>query len=345
VPGRGHDHDHGHAHGRDHGHDHAQPSDAASPSSTEAAHGHGHGHGHAHDHGHSHAHAHRGAGARRLGALLALVCAYILVEVLGGLWSGSLALLADAGHMVSDAAALAITLVALRLAARPATPSRTYGWHRAEILAAALNGAALFVIAAGVLYEAWERLSAPPPLAGPLMMAVAAGGLAVNLIGVALLHARRHDSLNLRGAWLHVLSDALGSVAAIVAGGLAWAFGWTLADPVASVIIALLVLRGAWQLLDDAVHVLMEGAPPHIDVDAVRAALAAEPGVVAVHDLHVWTITSGMVCMSGHVVALPEDVGPALLRRVSDLLRERFGIAHSTIQVEPPGFEEPGLHP
>jgi cobalt-zinc-cadmium efflux system protein len=317
--------------------------------------GHAHDHapaaGGAHDHGHGHAHGHvdRSAGARRLSLLLALVVVYIGVEVAGGLISGSLALLADAGHMVSDAAALAVTLVALRLAQRPATPQRTYGWHRAEILAAAVNGAALLLISGGVLFEAWERFRAPPPVAGPLMMGVAAGGLVVNLVGLALLHARREDNLNLRGAWLHVLSDALGSVAALAAGALAWGFGWTLADPVASVIIAVLVLRGAWRLMDDAVHVLMEGAPPHIDVDAVRAALAAEPGVVTVHDLHVWTITSGMICVSVHVVvptsALAPDGGPELLRRLSDLLRARFGIAHATIQIEPPGFEEPDVHP
>jgi cobalt-zinc-cadmium efflux system protein len=350
--GRDHDHTHDHTHGRDH--DHGGDHDRA-----PHADGHGHGHGHDHGHGHAHGHVDRAAGARRLSMLLALVVAYIGVEVAGGLASGSLALLADAGHMVSDAAALAVTLVALRLAERPATPQRTYGWHRAEILAAALNGAALLLISGGVLYEAWERLRAPPPVAGPLMMGVAAGGLVVNLIGLALLHARREDSLNLRGAWLHVLSDALGSLAALTAGGLAWGLGWTLADPVASVIIALLVLRGAWRLMDDAVHVLMEGAPPHIDVEAVRAALAAVPGVVAVHDLHVWTITSGMICVSVHVV-VPDgaadgckgpqrqreaDAGPELLHRLSQLLRARFGIAHATIQIEPPGFEESDLHP
>lgn len=313
----GHDHDHGHDHGQDHGH----------------AHGHDHGHGH----GHAHA---TEANERRLIVMLALVVGYIGVEVVGGLAAGSLALLADAGHMLSDAAALAITLFALRIAKRPATPQRTYGYHRAEILAAMVNGGALVAIAIGILWEAVQRWQTPAPVEGPLMMGVAAGGLVVNLIGIAVLHGGRDANLNLRGAWLHVVSDALGSVGALLAGLAVWAWGATWADPAASVVIAVLVLRGAWGLLDDALHVLMEGAPPHIDVNAVRAALCETAGVLDVHDLHVWTITSGMVAMSGHVVAAPAEPGPDVVRRVAELLRERFGIAHTTIQVEPPDFVE-----
>jgi cobalt-zinc-cadmium efflux system protein len=277
--------------------------------------------------------------------MLALVVGYIFVELIGGLLSGSLALLADAGHMASDAAALAITLVALRLAQRPATARRTYGYHRAEVLAAVVNGGALIAIAVGILYEAAVRLASPAPVTGPLMMGVAAGGLVVNLIGLAVLHRDAEGDLNLRGAWLHVVSDALGSAGALAAGAAVWAFGWTWADPVASAAIALLVLRASWSLLDEAVHVLMEGAPSHVDVDAVRAALCGADGVQGVHDLHVWTITSGMVALSGHVVVAPGVDQPALLRTLADSLRARFGIAHTTLQLEPPGFVEDGLHP
>jgi cobalt-zinc-cadmium efflux system protein len=277
--------------------------------------------------------------------MLALVLLYIGVEIAGGLWSGSLALLADAGHMVSDAASMAITLFALRLARRPATPERTFGWHRAEILAAVVNGGALVAIALGILYEAFERWSDPPVVGGPLMMAVAAGGLLVNVIGLLVL-SRGEGNLNLRAAWLHVLSDALGSAGAMFAGAAVWFWGWRLADPLASAAIALLVLHSSWKLLDDAVHVLMEGAPAHIDVQAIREALRDTPGVLDVHDLHVWTITSGMVSMSVHVVADEDRPPHEIVRGVAALLRGRFGIAHATIQVEPPGFDEAeGFHP
>jgi cobalt-zinc-cadmium efflux system protein len=320
-----------------------QPQD---PAARDHAHGLAHEAAHDHGHGHAHGHARSPDDERRILVMLVLVVGYIFVELGGGLWSGSLALLADAGHMASDAAALAITLFAVRMARRPPTPRRTYGFHRAEVLAAVLNGGALIAIALGILWEAWQRLSAPAPIEGPLMMGVAAGGLVVNLIGLAVLAAGRHGNLNMRGAWLHVLSDALGSVGALAAGVAVWAAGWTWADPVASALIALLVLHASWSLLDEAVHVLMEGAPAHIDVDNVRAAMLGTAGVRDVHDLHVWTITSGLVAMSGHVVVDGAVEGPELLRALAVVLRARFGIAHTTIQIEPPGFEEEaGLHP
>jgi cobalt-zinc-cadmium efflux system protein len=272
------------------------------------------------------------------------VLLYIGVEVVGGLWTGSLALLADAGHMLSDAAALGITLFALRVARRPADAQRTFGYHRAEVLAAVLNGATLVVIALGILAEAWSRWSAPPQVAGQAMLVIATGGLLVNLASLAILAGGRHAGLNMRGAFLHVLSDALGSVGAMVAGAAVWLWGWKLADPVASAIIAVLVLRAAVQLLGEAAAVLMEAAPPGVDTERIRAAMLAQPGVDAVHDLHVWMITPGMVAMSGHVVTRQED-GPELLHRISHLLRQHFGIGHATIQIEPPGFEEGEMHP
>jgi cobalt-zinc-cadmium efflux system protein len=288
-----------------------------------------------------HAHVRRAGREGRLAVVLVLAAAYMVAEIVGGLWTGSLALLADAGHMGADVASLALSLFAAWLARRPAHPGRTYGYLRAEILAALANGAALVAVAAGVALEALERLRAPSAVDALPMLAIAAGGLAVNVTGLLLLREGRDESLNLRGAWLHLASDALGSAAAIAAGLLILAFGWLAADPLASLAIAALVVRSAFGLLRETVSVLMEGAPAHIDVDRVRDAIRAVPGVASVHDLHVWTITSGLVALSCHVRA--EDGAPhtRVLRAVQAALREGFAIGHSTIQVEPGDFEEP----
>ncbi len=267
----------------------------------------------------------------------------MIAEVVGGLWSNSLALLADAGHMLSDAGSLSLSLFALWIAQRPADPKRTYGYYRVEILAALLQGLALVLIAILILHEAYERFSSPPAVQGQMMMTVAVGGVIVNLIGLWLLHSQQGESLNVRGAFLHLLADTLGSVGAIVSGALIWAFGWRLADPVASAVISLLVGASAWPLLKQTTGILMEGAPVHIDVDEVQKALREAQGVQEVHDLHVWSISQGRVCMSGHVVMSKEEDGQALLQSLTALLKERFAIEHSTIQVErsPTGCEHP----
>jgi cobalt-zinc-cadmium efflux system protein len=299
---------------------------------------------HAHPHPEELAHASpaRAPGReRRLAFVLALAATYLVAEVAGGLWTGSLALLADAGHMGADVAALGLALFAFWLARRPAHPGRTYGYHRAEILAALANGSALVAVAFGIALEALGRLREPSAVAAGPMLAIAAGGLAVNGIGLWLLHDGRESSLNLRGAWLHLLSDALGSVAAIAAGAAILAFGWLLADPIASLAIAALVVRSAWGLLRETVAVLMEGAPGHIDVDRVRESIGGVPGVASVHDLHVWTITSGLVALSCHVRSDDSEPPARLLKAVQRRLREGFGIAHSTVQIEPGDFEEP----
>lgn len=277
---------------------------------------------------------------RRLGIAVALAAGYMLAEVAGGLLTNSLALLADAGHMLSDVAALSLSLFALWMAERPPTTRRTYGYYRMEILAALVNGAALVAVAIFIFLEACQRLLHPPEVHGVAMMAIAAGGLGVNLISLAVLSGVRDASLNLRGAWLHVLGDSLGSVGAITAGVLIWGFGWRWADPAVSAAIGVLIVYSSWRLLSESVAVLMESAPRGIDVDAIYTAVQGVPGVASVHDLHVWTITSGMDSLSAHVVAA--DNGPAapLLGELRRLLAARFGIHHVTIQIEPEDFHE-----
>ncbi len=296
------------------------------------------GHHHAH-----HDHGRHGAGRAenrgRLGWTLVLTVAYMIAEVVGGYLADSLALLADAGHMLSDAAALGLSLFAVWIAGRPPTPQHSYGYYRAEILAALVNGATLIAIAIVVFIEAFRRLGAPQHVEGPLMLTVACGGLVINLAGMAILNAGKTQSLNMHGAWLHLMTDALGSVAAIAAGALVWAFGWYWTDPVASVLIGILVIYSSWSLLKQAIAILMESTPRHLDVDAVRDAIQSAPGVCEVHDLHIWTITSGMESLSAHVVLGSAHEAPASLDSLRGILHERFGIDHITIQIESAGQE------
>ena len=282
------------------------------------------------------------ANERRLAWALALAASYMAAEAVGGWWAGSRALLADAGHMLADVFALSLSLVAFRIAHRPAGAQQTYGHHRTEVLAALANGILLVGVAVLVVNAAVERLGTPRDILGGPMLAIASGGLAVNLAGLWILRTGRRENLNVRGAWLHVASDALGSVGAITAGALIWAFGWTWADPVASLLIALLIVYASWSLLREAVAVLMEWAPAHVAVAQVEASIREFAGVLTVHDLHVWTISSGRVALSGHVVSTRDCDRDKLLQDVSDLLHERFQIEHSTIQIETEAFDEPG---
>jgi len=288
-----------------------------------------------HDHG-----VGRNANSRRLAITLGLVTLYMVAEVVGGLLTNSLALLADAGHMLSDAGALALSLFAIWLAARPARSSYTYGYYRTEILAALVNGATLVAISIFIFLEAFKRIGEPPEVQGALMMGIATGGLVVNLVGLWILNAGRNESLNVRGAWLHVMTDALGSIGAIAAGAVIWLFGWRWADPVASIAIGLLVVYSSWSLLKETVSVLMESAPTGIDVDDVRDSLLDVAGVEEVHDLHVWTITSGIVSLSAHLVAPGASERAAVLKAARKALHERFGIAHVTLQIEHDRVEE-----
>jgi cobalt-zinc-cadmium efflux system protein len=285
----------------------------------------------------------RGSGhRRRLVLTLVLALVYMVAEIVGGLVTQSLALLADAGHMFSDVAALGLSLFAVWVAERPATSQRTYGYYRAEILAALAQGVALVTVSVFIFVEAYRRLGSPPHVDGPLMTAIATGGLAVNLVQLWILHGGRRANLNLMGAWLHVLSDALGSLGTIVAAALIWAFEWHWSDIAASVVIGGLIIVSSWRLLAESVAVLMEGAPRGINVDDVLAAMREARGVAGVHDLHVWTITSGLESLSAHVVAIDGQAHSELLTRIRTLVHERFGIDHVTIQIEPENFSEQG---
>ena len=295
-------------------------------------------HGHAHGHGPG---TPSGRQRRRLGIVLVLTVGVLVAEVVGAVVSGSLALLADAGHMATDAAGIALALGAVTLAQRSARGRWTFGWQRAEILAAVANGLLLLAVAGYVVVEAVRRIGDPPEVSSGPMLAVAAVGLAVNLVGLAVLHRGRSESLNVRGAYLEVLADALGSVAVIIAALVIVTTGWTPADTVASLVIGALVLPRAWQLLRDALDVLLEAAPRGIDLDEVRAHILRVDGVLGVHDLHAWTITSGLPVLSAHVVvsdgALAAAHGGRVLDALGICLGDHFDMAHCTFQLEPAG--------
>ena len=317
-----------------------------------------HSHSHPHAHGHSHGPPPHGlpAGADgdgpdrriipRLRWALAITAIFLVAEVVGGILSNSLALLADAGHMLTDVAALALSLFVAWFSRQPGTPQKTFGYLRWEILAAFLNGATLLLISAWIAWEAIGRLRAPEPIIGELMLAVSVGGLVVNLVAAWLLHATSGESLNVRGAYLHVLSDLLGSVGTVTAALLVILTGWTRADPVVSILTVLLIVRAAWALVRESVDVLLEASPTHISLGAVRAQLEAIPGVESVHDLHVWTVTSGVVAMSAHAIVREPDRQQHVLEHVHDAMR-LFGIEHVTIQLESSSMyeRERHLHP
>jgi len=265
---------------------------------------------------------------------LLITAAVFVVEVAGGFLSHSLALLADAGHMLTDVAALGLSLFAFWLSDRPPSSRHTFGWRRFEIFAALLNGVALWIIAAVIGFEAFQRLQAPRPVKGGLMLAVAVFGLAANVATGAVLYRSRAHSLNVRGAFLHVVADALGSVGVLAAAVLIAATGSFVWDPVVSAAVCLLILWSSARLIRDSFRIFMEGAPSHLDTGAVRAALASIDGVADVHDLHVWTITSGFVSASAHIRIRTGADGREILRRAHEAVSARFGIRHATFQIE-----------
>ena len=252
------------------------------------------------------------------------------VEVVGGLWTGSLALIADAAHMLTDA----LALIAIRFSERPATPQRTYGYVRMEILSALANAVVLLLLTIYILYEAYQRFLNPPDILGGPMLVVAVVGLAVNLASMKLLSAGSSESLNVKGAYFEVLSDMLGSLGVIVAAGVVMLTGWTLADPIIGAGIGLFIVPRTWILLKQAIHILLEGTPPEVDLALLERKLLAIPGVLAVHDLHVWTITSGLNAMSCHLVVADMGQANTALLNAREALRNGFGLSHTTIQIE-----------
>jgi cobalt-zinc-cadmium efflux system protein len=296
---------------------------------------------HNHEHGHVHGH---GNNRQRLIVVLALTIIYMFAEVAGGFLTNSLALLSDAGHMLADVAAIALALLALWFAARPVTPRKTYGYYRMEILAALANGVALVVIALLIFYEAFQRINNPDTIKveGFELTLIAIGGLIINGISAWLLHSASESNLNVRGAFLHVIGDALGSVGAITAGVLIWKWGWTIADPIISVAMCLLIIYSSWQLIRESVNILLEGTPSHINIRAVVDAMHEIPEVTDVHDLHVWTISSGKEALSAHVTIKQDASYRETLEALQAQLQKEFNIGHVTLQLESSDEHEVG---
>lgn len=289
-----------------------------------------------HHHSHDHHDFNRENNKKGLITALLITVGILLLEFFGGLMTNSLALLSDSGHMLSDASSLALSLIAIWFAAKPASPNKTYGFYRFEILAALFNGVTLFVIAGFIIWEAVQRFFNPPTVASGSMMLIASIGLFANLLSAWVL-MRKGDvkhNVNVRSAYLHVIGDALGSVGAIAAGFIMWLFGWYIADPIISILVALLILKGAWGVLKHSIHILMEGTPVTIDQNEVKKALKNIEGVKDVHDLHIWTITSGLDSLSCHILIEDHHDSQKVLQAAIHMIEEKFKILHTTIQIE-----------
>ncbi|KRF21660.1 cation diffusion facilitator family transporter [Paenibacillus sp. Soil787] len=295
------------------------------------------GHDHAH-HGQHHGHHHHGHSGNKQGLFIALciTASIMILEFVGGLWTNSLALLSDSGHMLSDAGSLVLSLTALWFAAKPSSAHKSYGFHRIEILAALFNAITLFVIAGLIIWEAVGRFIDPPAVASGSMMLIACVGLIANLLSAWALMRKGdvHGNLNLRSAYLHILGDALGSVGAILAGGAMLIFGWYAADPIISILVSLLILKGAWTVLKSTIHILMEGTPAAVSYGDVKHVLESIDGVINVHDLHIWTITSGLDSLSCHLLIADDRNSQVVLQQAIHQIEERFQITHATIQIE-----------
>jgi cobalt-zinc-cadmium efflux system protein len=280
----------------------------------------------------------------RLKLVLGLTLTYLAAEVIGGIVTKSLALLADAGHMLTDVGGLALALFAINITQRSPTEKRTYGYYRAEILAALANAIVLIFISLYILYEAWQRFKSPPEVSSKNMLIVAAIGLAVNITGIIILRKGSQQSLNMKGAYFEVLSDMLTSIGVMIAAIIMLTTGWYYADPIISAGIGLFILPRTWILLKDAVGILLEGTPSDINLADLKAALNSIPGVIAIHDLHVWSLTSGMNAMSVHVLVTENMNAKDVLTVIKLKMRDDFKITHTTIQIEEAGFDEPQLN-
>lgn len=281
---------------------------------------------------------------RALWWVLAINCAYLLIEFVGGILTDSLALLSDAGHMLSDVGAVGIALAASRLTRRRASVRRTYGYGRAEILAALINGLALWLIVGAIFVEAVRRLTSPPQVLSGAMLAIGVAGLGLNVLSACVLFRHRGHNLNLRGAFLHVVADGLGSVGVVVAGILMWRFGWYVADPLASLLIGLLILFSSWGLIKESVNILLEGTPSYLSIERIRSELEKIEGVSACHDLHIWLIGSGEPILTAHLDAVPNADRTKVLREATTLLADVYKVRHCTIQVEKEALPEAPHH-
>jgi len=298
------------------------------------------------NHAHAHAHQHRfESSQRRLGLAFWTQLAFFGVELVGGILTNSLALLADAGHMLSDVGALGLSLLALHWAAKPANSRKTYGYHRLEILVALINGLALWAMAGYIFYEAATRLFHPPAISSTPLIIIASLGLLVNLLGMYILLPTRGHSINLRSAFIHLAADSFGSLAAVGAGLAIYWRGWYWFDPVAGVVVGVLVVFSSWQLVWEAAEILLESTPRHIDLHEVQQSLESHPQVLEVHDLHIWTIASGIYALSVHVTIDNHLNRDCLTGELEDLLHQRFGLEHNTIQIEGPDFHDPRVCP
>lgn len=325
--------DHDHHEGLGHSHNNKQ--------------GHNHSRGHGHCHGH-HGHHHHGSDGSRKGLTIALIitAGIMILEFTGGLITDSLALLSDSGHMLSDSASLLLSLVAVGFATKPPSTGKSYGYYRFEILAALINGITLVAVSGFIVWEAIHRLQEPPLVSSGTMIVIACVGLLANLASAWSLMRQGNikENINIRSAYLHVVGDALGSIGAIAAGIVMWLFGWYVADPIISVIVALLILKSAWGVLTHSVHILMEGTPPHVDQEQVKEALLQINGVANVHDLHIWSLTSGMDAFSCHLRIRDHVDSQTVLQAAIEQMAIRFNITHCTIQVETAHIQHEDLH-
>ena len=313
-----------------HGHDHDEHDEKA-------------GHKHHEHHGHAHSHAHMEGQAPKaiIGAMIVTLI-FMVVELVGGWLANSLALISDGAHMLTDVGAMLLSLFAIWIARRPYSGSMSFGYHRAEILGALASGLLIWAIAGVLVYEAFARLQAPPEVHGKIFFVVATIGLAANFLSMKMLHSSKEHNINVRAAYLHLISDALGSVGAIIAGLVIWLTGWRLIDPIVTFFFAVLMVISSWSLLKEAVAVLMESAPSWIPLDQVKKQLLTVPHVSEVHDLHVWTVSTGRLALSVHLIAKPST---NVLSAANTLLRSKYGIYHTTIQVEDPEhFDQEGCY-
>ena len=342
--GHDHDHDHGHDHDHDHRHDHDHDHDHDHGGKRWFRRGHGHSHDHDHDHGHGHHHGHghshehdlRGVSKRKLWVAFWLISGFMVAEVVGGILSGSLALLADAGHMVTDAASIGLAIFAMRMAERPASIERTFGHHRTEILAAMFNALSLWLIAGLVMSEAYERFFDVPEIEGLLMLTVGALGLAVNIAAAWVLHASTEHSVNVEGAFQHVMADLYGSVGVVVSGILIRTLGWNISDPILSVVLSLLIFYNSLGLVRKVFHVLMEGTPHHLDVYKLCHDIESLEGVTVIHDVHAWSISADEELLTAHVLIDPDWDGDLqeMLEEIRRIAYEDHKLTHVTIQLE-----------